>query len=148
MGFQRAGHNWVTEQQQKAVFRNVGKSVNWDERKFNWVLRMTLYCMIFSSISISKISLISYQFNSVVHSCLTLRDPMNHSTKGLPVHHQILPPTQIHVHWVDDANQPSNLSSPSPPALNLSQHHGLFKWASSSHQVVKVMQFQLQHQSF
>ena len=68
---------------------------------------------------------------------------------GLPVHHQLLEPTQTHVHWVGDAIQPSNpLSSPSPPTLNLSQHQGLFKWVSSSHQVAKVLVFQLQHQSF
>ena len=57
--------------------------------------------------------------------------------------------TQTHVHRVDDAIQPSHpLSSPSPPALNLSQHQGLFKWVISSHQVAKVLEFQLQHQSF
>ena len=57
--------------------------------------------------------------------------------------------TQIHVHWVGDAIQPSHsLSSPSPPTFNLSQHQGLFPWVSSSHQVAKVWEFQLQHQSF
>ena len=74
---------------------------------------------------------------------------MNHSMPGLPVHHQLLEFTQTHVHWVSDAIQPSHpLSSPSPPALNLSQHQGLFKWVSSLHQVAKVLEFQLQHQSF
>ena len=74
---------------------------------------------------------------------------MNCSTPGLPVHYQPPESTQTHVHWVSDAIQPSHpLSSPSPPALNISQHQGLFKWASSSHQVVKVLEFQLQHQSF
>ena len=68
------------------------------------------------------------QFSSVAQSCLTLWDPMNHSTPGLPVYHQLPEFTQTHVHWVSDAIQPSHpLSSPSP-ALNLSQHHGLFKW--------------------
>ena len=62
---------------------------------------------------------------------------MNRSTPGLPVHHQLPEFTQTHVHWVGDAIQPS-LSSPSPPAFNLSQHPGLFKWVSSSHQVAKV----------
>ena len=77
-------------------------------------------------------------------SCLTLCDPMNHSTPGLPVHHQLPEFTQTHVHWVGDAIQPSHpLSSPSPPALNLSQHQGLFKWVSSSQQVVKLLDFQL-----
>ena len=73
---------------------------------------------------------------------------MDCSTPGLPVHHQ-LPEFAQRVHWVDDVIQPSHaLSSPSPPTFNLSQHQGLFKWISSSHQVVKVLEFQLQHQSF
>ena len=75
--------------------------------------------------------------------------PMNRSTPGLPVHHQLPESTQTHIHVVDDATQPSHpLSSPSPPALNLSQQQGLFKWVSSSHQVARVLEFQLQHQSF
>ena len=81
--------------------------------------------------------------------CVRLCDPMDCSSLGLPVHHQILEFTQTHVHWVSDATQPSHpLSSPFPPAFNLSQHQGLFKWVSSSHQVAKVLEFQLQHQSF
>ena len=88
-----------------------------------------------------------YQFSSVTQSWLTLFDPMDCSTPGLPVHHQVPEFTQTHVHWVSDAIQPSHpLSSPSP-AFNLSQHQGLFKWVSSSHQVAKVLDFQLQHQS-
>ena len=71
------------------------------------------------------------------------------STSGLPVHHQLPEFSQTHVHRVGDAIQPSYpLSSPSPPALNLSQHQGLFQWVSSSHQVTKVLELQLQHQSF
>ena len=90
----------------------------------------------------------SVQFSSVIQSCLTLCDPVNCSTPGLPVHHQLPESTQTHVHWVSDAIQPSHpLSSPSPPALNLSQHQGLFKWVSSWLQVAKVLEFQLQHQS-
>ena len=74
---------------------------------------------------------------------------MNCSTPGLPVHHQLLEFTQTHVHWVSDAIQPSHpLSSPSPLTFNLSQHQCLFKWVSSSHQVAKILEFQLQHQSF
>ena len=74
---------------------------------------------------------------------------MNRSRPGLPVHHQLLQFTQTHVHRVGDAFQPSHpLSSPSPPAFNLSQHRGLFKWVNSSHQVAKVLKFQLQHHSF
>ena len=88
------------------------------------------------------------QFSSVSQSCPALCDPMDCSTPGLPVHHQ-LPESQTHVHWVGDAIQPSHpLSSPSPPALNLSQHQSLFQWVSSSHQVVKILEFQLQQQSF
>ena len=91
----------------------------------------------------------SVQFSSVAQSCLTLCDTMNHSMPGLSVHHQLLELTLIHDHRVGDAIQPSHLlSSPSPPSFNLSQHQGLFKWVSSSHQVAKVLEFELQHQSF
>ena len=70
----------------------------------------------------------SVQFSSVTQSCPTLCDPMNHSTPGLPVHHQLPEFTQTHVHRVSDAIQPSHpLSSPSPPALNPSQHQSLFQ---------------------
>ena len=70
----------------------------------------------------------SVQFSSVAQSCLTLCDPMNCSMPGFPVHHQLLESTQTHVHWVSDAIQLSHpLSSPSSPALSLSQHQGLFK---------------------
>ena len=73
---------------------------------------------------------------------------MNHSTPGLPVHHQLPEFTQTHIHQVSDAIQPSHpLSSPSPPAFNISQHQGLFQWVSSSHEVAKVLEFQLQHHS-
>ena len=90
----------------------------------------------------------TWQLSSVTLPCPTLCDPMNCSTPGLPVHHQLLEFTQTHVHWVSDANQSSHpLSSPSPPALSFSQHQSLFKWVSSSHQVAKVLEFQLQHQS-
>ena len=89
----------------------------------------------------------SVQFSSVTQLCLILCNTMDRSTAGLPVHHQLPEFTQTHVHCVSDAIQPSHpLSSPSPPALNLSQH--LFQWVSSSHQVAKVLEFQLQHQSF
>ena len=74
--------------------------------------------------------------SSVAQPCPTLCDPMNRSTPGLPVHHQLPEFTQTHVHWVGGAIQPSHpLSSPSPPVLNLSQHQGLLKWVSSLHQV-------------
>ena len=85
------------------------------------------------------------QFSSVAQSCLTLCDPMNHSTPGLAVHHQLPEFSQTHVHRVSDAIQPSHpLSSPSPPAPNSSQHHGVFQWVNSSHEVAKVLEFQLQ----
>ena len=84
-----------------------------------------------------------------VQSCSTLCDPMDCSTPGLPVHHQLPEFTHFHVHWVRDVIQLSYpLSSPSPPAFNLSQHQGLFKWVSCSHQVAKVLELQLYHQSF
>ena len=87
------------------------------------------------------------QFSSVIHSCPTLCDPMDCSTPGFPVLHHLTELAQTHVHWVGDAIQPSHpLSSPSPPAFNLSQHQGLFQWVASSHQVAKVLE--LQSQSF
>jgi len=83
----------------------------------------------------------NHQFSSVTQSCLTLCDPIDWSTPGFPVHHQLLKLTQTHVHWVGDAIQPSHpLPSPSP-AFSHSQHQGLFKWVSSSHQVAKVLEF-------
>ena len=90
----------------------------------------------------------SVQYSSVAQSCPTLRDPMNRSMLGLPVHHQLSEFTQTHVHWVGDAIQPSHpLSSPSPPVPNPSQHQSLFQWVHSSHEVAKVLEFQLQHHS-
>ena len=90
------------------------------------------------------ISLKHHQIRSVTQSCPTLWDPMNCSTPGLPVHHQIPEYTQTHVHRVSDAIQPSHpLSSPSPPAPNPSQHQSLCQWVNSSHEVAKVLEFQL-----
>ena len=84
------------------------------------------------------------QIRSVAQSCPTLWDPMNHSTPGLPVHHQLLEFIQTHVHRVRDTIQPSHpLSSPSPPAPNPSQHQSLFQWVNSSHEVAKVLEIQL-----
>ena len=86
----------------------------------------------------------SVQFSSVAQSCPTLCDPINHSMPGLPVHHKLPEFTQTHVHQVGDAIQPSHpLSSPSPPASNPSQHQNLFQWVNSSHEVAKVLEFQL-----
>ena len=84
------------------------------------------------------------QFSSVTQSCLTLCDPMNRSTPGLPVHQQLPEFTQTHVHRVGDAIQPSHpLSFPSPPSPNPSQHQSRFQWVNSSHEVAKVLEFQL-----
>ena len=81
--------------------------------------------------------------SSVAQLCLTLCDSMNRSSPGLPVHHQLPEFTQTHIHWVGGAIQPSHpLSSPSP-APNPSQHQSLFQWVSSSHQVAKVLEFQI-----
>ena len=88
--------------------------------------------------------LCSGQVSSVAQSCLTLFNPMNRSTPGLPVHHQLPEFTQTHVHRVSDATQPSHpRSSPSPPAPHPSQHQSLFQWVNSSHEVAKVLEFQL-----
>ena len=81
--------------------------------------------------------------------CPTLCDPMNRSTPGLPVHHQLPEITQTLVYRVGDAIQPSHpLLAPSPPTLNLSQHQGLFQWVCSSYHLAKVLELQLQHQFF
>ena len=88
-------------------------------------------------------------FSSIAQSCLTLCNPMNHSTPGLPVHHKFLEFTQTQVHRVGDAIQlPHPLSSPSPPAPNPSQYQGLFQWVTYSHEAAKVLECPLQHQSF
>ena len=106
---------------------------NWE---FLWSQEKQMYLGVFC--------MLAHQFSSVAQSCLTLCDPMSCSIQGFPVHHQLLEFTQIHVHWVSDAIQPSHpLSSPSPPSFYLSQHQGLFKWVSSSHQVAKILEFQL-----
>ena len=120
------------------LFKNCDKYTIWMKDVNNGVWDLYTILTLFSSV----------QFISVAQSYPTLWDPMNHSIPGLPVHHQLLEFTQTHVHRVGDAIQPSHpLSSPSP-AFNLSQHQGLFKWVSSLHQVAKVLELQLQHQSF
>ena len=99
-------------------------------------------CLFFWVSSLSMVRTTS-MFSSVTQLCLTLCDLMDHSTPGFPVHHQLPELAQTHVHWVGDAIQPSHpLSSPSPPALNLSQHQGLFHWVSSSCQVARLLEFQ------
>ena len=87
--------------------------------------------------------------SSVTQSCPTLCDPMDCSTPGLPAHHQLPELIQTRIQWVSGAIQPSHPHlSHSPPAFNLSWHQGLFKWISYLYQVAKVLEFQLQHQSF
>ena len=105
----------------------------------------------FATITMTKLYA-QVQFSSVAQSCPTLCDPMNRSTPGLPVHHKLQEFTQTHVHRVSDAiltlSSPSHpLSSPSPPAPNPSQHQSLLQWVKSSHEVAKVLEFQLQHHS-
>ena len=96
-----------------------------------------------------RLFLFLYCCYSVAQSCLTLCNPMNCSMPGFAVLHHFPELAQTHVHWVGDAIQPSHpLLSPSPPAFNLSQHQGLFQWVSPSHQVPKVWEIQLHHQSF
>ena len=115
------------------VGRKERKALPWD--RIMWVKVHT---------AMSPLSFSSVQSLSCVRLFVT---PLNCSTPGLPVHHQLLEFTQTHVHWVGDAIQLSHpLSSPSPPAFNLSQHQGLFKWVCSSHQVLKILEFQ--HQCF
>ena len=110
-----------------------------------WCIHTMKYCS-----AINKNEIMPYaatwmylsQFSSVTQSCPTLCNPINHSTLGLTIHHQLQESTQTHVHRVIDAIQPCHtLSSPSPPAFNLSQHQGLFQRVSSSHQVAKVLSF-------
>jgi len=103
---------------------------------------------LYSSPETITILLISYCC-SVAQSCPTVCNPMNCSTTDFLILHYFWEFAQSHVHWIGDASQPSHLlSSPSPPAFSLSQHQGLFQWVSSLHQVVKVLELQLQHQSF
>ena len=86
---------------------------------------------------------------SVAKLCPTLCDPMDSSRPSFPVHHHLPELAETHVHWVGDAIQPSHpLSSSSPSALSISQLEGLLQWLSSSHQLVKVLELQLQHHSF
>ena len=96
-----------------------------------------------------SIKFLSIQFSLITQSCSALCYPMDCSTPGFPIHHQLTRACSNSYHQVGDAIQPSHpLSSPSPPAFNLPQHQDLFHWVSSSHQVARILEFQLQHQSF
>ena len=110
----------------------------------------SIYCpKVIEFYTLSGMKFLMHQFSSVAQSCPTLCYPMNRSTPGLPVHHHLPELNQTHVHRVGDAIQPSHpLSSPSPPAPNPFQHQSLFQWVNSSHEVAKVLEFQLQHHSF
>ena len=108
---------------------------------------LPLAITILLSVSVSSVFMLFSR--SVAQSWPTLWDPMDCSTPAFPVLHHLPELAQTHVHWVSDAIQLSHsLSSPSPPAFILSQHQGLFQWVCSSHQVGKVLEFQLQHHSF
>ena len=120
---------------------------SWETPQTNHISSTLLCAKVKKKITGDQFS--SVQFRSVTQSCPTLFDPMNHSTPGLPVHYQLPEFTQTHAHRVGDAIQPSHpLSSPSPLAPNPSQHQGLFQCVNSTHEVAKVLDFQLQHQSF
>ena len=120
-----------------SVFSHVFHTLYWECIKHSQEQAMNL-----TSSSLFLTLSRSIQFSSVAQLCRTLCDPMNCSTPGLPVHCQLPEFTQTHVHWVSDAIQPSHpLPTPSPPALNLSQHQGFFKWVSSSHQWPKYWSF-------
>ena len=93
------------------------------------------------------ISISSFQFSSVAQLYLNICDPMNCSTQGLPVHHQLLEFIQTHVHWVSDASQSSHPRLSPSAAPKPSQHQSLFQWVNSSYEVAKVLEFQLQHHS-
>ena len=129
---------------EKIAFRmgwNIWKQCNW--QGINLQNIQTAYeaqCIYIKSVQFSC---------SVAQLCLTLCDPMNQSTPGLPGHHQLTEFTQTHVHWVGDAIQQSHpLSFPSLPAPNPSKCQGFVQRVNSSHEVAKVLEFQLRHQSF
>ena len=110
------------------IFLTCGFLLSRDVNKFCPVEKITLRLQFIVLLNTNSVQFSSVQFSSVTQSCTTLCDPMDHSTPGLPVHHQPPEFTHTHLHWVSDAIQPSHpLSSPSPLALNLSQHQGLFK---------------------
>ena len=138
MGSHRVGHDW-SDLRAAALSSNRRKSSESILRCYSWVIILNLAQITFSISCCCSVS----------HPCLTLCNHMDFSTSGFPVLYCLLEFAQTHVHWVSDAIQPSHLLlSPSSLALNLSQHQGVFQWVSSSHQVAKVLEFQLQHQSF
>ena len=129
MGLQRGGHDLATEPQPVSHCLHLWNGI-------------TVLC---SSCVVVRIKLAC----SVTKSCLTPCEPMSCSMPGFPVLHHLLEFAQVHVHCISDAIQPSHPLTPSSPsALSLSQHQGLFQWVSCSHQMTKILELQLQHQSF
>ena len=166
MGSQRVGHDWVTNA--FTTFQcddhfEIHTNMDWILVLFSWKeyngvcqsylgkkvvleFKFAVNSEIFAGNNYFHIAflVLSVQFSSVAQSCPTLCNSMNRSTPGLPVHPHLPEFTQTHVHWVHDAIQPSHpRSSPSPPAPNPSQHQSLFQWVNSSHEVAKVLEFQL-----
>ena len=142
-----AGHHWDAPNPEFLCWATMipagtrKSSASFQVPREGWIWEWRVWCVFYDIFGF-------FQFSSVAQSCLTLCNPMNCSTPGLPIQHQLPESTQTHVHWVGDAIQLSHpLSSPSQPAPNPSQHQSLFKWVSSSHQVSKVLEFQLQHQT-
>ena len=122
------------------------------EQVFPWKLHEKSFYLLNICYLIHNFKLNCYFFCtfrcSVAQSCPTLCDPMDCSMPGFPVLHCLLEFAQARVHWVGDAIQPSHPPSPPSPAFSLSHLEGLFQWVSSSHQVAKVLELQLQYQSF
>ena len=172
MGSQRVGHDWATSQFQDSLFYRhpivlrilfcffnlwslcfsilevsiffflISNSSFW----FLLWIYISLHTLPICSCMLSTLSITSLAYTSSVQSLsrVWLCDPMNCSTPGLPVHHQLPEFTQTHVHRVGDAIQPSHpLPSPFPPAPNPSQHQSLFQWVNSLHEVAKVLEFQV-----
>ena len=138
---------------------NIVKQLSYDfflkmvllKKMLHWV-ELPIGCWgfgLFTLFGYSEQGFYKFCLSSVAQLCPALWHHVDCSTTGFPVHQQLLKLDQTRVHWVSDTIQPSHhLSSRSPPAFNLSQHKGLFQWISSSHPVVKVLELQLQHQSF
>ena len=143
-----------TDEKTEALGEKMRKSRSYSLKAFIWLESWWTY--VHSTVWLSTVRINNMatcpeakdqSFSSITHSCLALCSPIDYSMSGLPVHHQLPELVKTHVLWVGDAIQPSHpLSSPSPPALNLSQHQGVFQWVGSWHQVAKALE--LQHKSF